>query len=106
MSGKPLINPVVKVFEVKKSFGHVIAANQISFAVEKGEIFGLLGPNGAGKTTILRLILDIMKPDSGEISVFGGLLDENKKNRIGYMPEERGLYQDSNLERVLIYLGH
>jgi ABC-2 type transport system ATP-binding protein len=77
----------------------------VSFAVEKGEIFGLLGPNGAGKTTSIRLMLDIFQPDAGTVSILDGPMTEAKKNRIGYMPEERGLYQDMPLEPCLIYLA-
>ncbi|HWQ47223.1 MAG TPA: ATP-binding cassette domain-containing protein, partial [Longilinea sp.] len=73
--------------------------------VEPGEIFGLLGPNGAGKTTSIRIILDIMKPDRGSISILGGAMDELKKNKIGYLPEERGLYQDITLDKCLSYLA-
>jgi ABC-2 type transport system ATP-binding protein len=80
------------------------AVDDVSFQVEKGEIFGLLGPNGAGKTTTIRVILDIFKADSGSVAILGGPISEEKKNRIGYMPEERGLYQDIPLERCLTYL--
>ncbi len=97
--------PTVEVNHIFKSFGEVKAVDDVSFSVERGEIFGLLGPNGAGKTTTIRLMLDIFKPESGQVSILGGPMDEAKKNRIGYMPEERGLYQDINLERVLVYLG-
>jgi ABC-2 type transport system ATP-binding protein len=96
---------VVKLEEVSKSFGVVRAVDNVSFDVAGGEIFGLLGPNGAGKTTILRLILDIFEPDGGQITVLDGPMDEAKKRRIGYMPEERGLYQDVPLERCLVYLA-
>ncbi|RMF46764.1 MAG: ATP-binding cassette domain-containing protein [Anaerolineae bacterium] len=65
----------------------------------------MLGPNGAGKTTSIRIMLDIFKPDSGEVAIFGGAMNEDKKALIGYMPEERGLYQDAPLERVLRYLA-
>ena len=95
----------VEVSHVSKSFGPVKAVDDVSFTVEKGEIFGLLGPNGAGKTTTIRLMLEIFKPESGQISILGGPIDEAKKDRIGYMPEERGLYQDLALERVLVYLA-
>jgi len=77
----------------------------VSFAVERGEIFGLLGPNGAGKTTTIRIMLDIFRPDRGTVSILDGPMTEEKKNRIGYMPEERGLYQDVPLERCLVYLA-
>ncbi|MEJ2749131.1 MAG: ATP-binding cassette domain-containing protein, partial [Anaerolineae bacterium] len=73
--------------------------------VEPGEIFGLLGPNGAGQTTTIRMMMDIFRPDTGEIAVFGGQLDLAKKRRIGYLPEERGLYKDQKLEPTLIYLA-
>lgn len=95
----------VKVSHIAKSFGDVKAVTDVSFEVEPGEIFGLLGPNGAGKTTALRVILDIFKPDSGTVSILDGPMTEERKSRLGYMPEERGLYQDITLERCLIYLG-
>ena len=95
----------VELDRVSKSFGVVRAVDDVTFNVAGGEIFGLLGPNGAGKTTILRLILDIFKPDDGKIAVLGGPMNEAKKAHIGYMPEERGLYQDVPLERCLVYLA-
>jgi ABC-2 type transport system ATP-binding protein len=95
----------IQVSHVAKSFGDTHAVVDVSFDVQSGEIFGLLGPNGAGKTTTIRLILDIFKPDHGSVAVFGGPMTEETKERIGYMPEERGLYQDAPLERCLIYLG-
>lgn len=97
--------PVVDLSHVTKRFGRNVAVDDLSFSLEKGEMFGLLGPNGAGKTTSIRLMLDIFKADAGEISVFGGPMDEAKKERIGYMPEERGLYREMPLERSLLYLG-
>ena len=95
----------VVVSHVRKRFGSVTAVDDVSFEVHGGEIFGLLGPNGAGKTTTIRMMLDIFRPDGGEISVLGGTLDEEAKNRIGYMPEERGLYKDLKLEPTLVYLA-
>jgi len=97
--------PTVEISHISKSFGTLKAVDDVSFDVEKGEIFGLLGPNGAGKTTAIRVLLDIFKPDSGSISVLGGSMTEAKKDRIGYMPEERGMYQDIPLDRCLIYLS-
>lgn len=96
---------IIQLSQVTKRFGELTAVDDLSFAVEAGEIFGLLGPNGAGKTTTIRLALDIFRPDQGQIAVLGGPMDEAKKNRIGYMPEERGLYQEAPLERCLVYLG-
>lgn len=96
---------IIEVENITKRFGSQEAVAGVSFQVEKGEIFGLLGPNGAGKTTTIRIILDIFKPDKGKVAVLGGSMTESKKNRIGYMPEERGLYQDITLDRCLMYLA-
>jgi len=96
---------IISVNNISKKFGNTQAVKDLSFDVQPGEIFGLLGPNGAGKTTSIRMILDIFKPDSGEISVLGGPMAEDKKNKIGYLPEERGLYQDIPLERCLVFLA-
>jgi ABC-2 type transport system ATP-binding protein len=95
----------VEISHIAKSFGEVQAVRDVSFTVEGGEIFGLLGPNGAGKTTTIRIMLDLFKADHGEVSILGGPMTEEKKERVGYMPEERGLYQDVPLERCLIYLA-
>jgi ABC-2 type transport system ATP-binding protein len=97
--------PTVSVSHLSKSFGAVRAVEDVSFEVFPGEIFGLLGPNGAGKTTSIRMMLDIFKAERGEISVLGGKMDEVKKNRIGYLPEERGMYKDLKLEPTLIFLA-
>ena len=97
--------PTVTVSHVSKSFGDLQAVQDVSFQVYPGEILGLLGPNGAGKTTTIRMMLDIFKPDGGQVAVLGGALDEAKKNRIGYMPEDRGLYKDQKLEPTLIFLA-
>ena len=96
---------IVEVSQIAKSFGDTKAVRDVTFSVNPGEIFGMLGPNGAGKTTTIRIMLDIFKPDQGEVSIFGGSMTEEKKERIGYMPEERGLYQDISLNKCLIYLG-
>jgi ABC-2 type transport system ATP-binding protein len=97
--------PTVSVSSLRKSFGKVQAVQDVSFEVFPGEIFGLLGPNGAGKTTSIRMMLDIFAPDSGEIQLFGGMMNEDVKKRIGYMPEERGLYKDLKLEPTLIFFA-
>ena len=97
--------PTVEVSHLVKTFGTLRAVDDVSFVVDKGEIFGLLGPNGAGKTTAIRILVDIFKPDQGTVSILNGPMTEAKKNRIGYLPEERGLYQDVSLERCLIYLA-
>lgn len=96
---------IVDLSHISKSFGPVKAVDDVSLTVEKGEFFALLGPNGAGKTTLIRILLDIFKPDRGTVVVMGGPMNEQKKNKVGYMPEERGLYQDIPLDRALTYLA-
>lgn len=98
-------NVALRVENVTKNYGNFRAVDNISFDVNRGEIFAILGPNGSGKTTTIRMILDILRPDSGQISVLGGPLTEDKKDRIGYLPEERGLYRDSPVLEVMVYLG-
>ena len=100
-----MTQPTVSLSGLCKTFGAVRAVDEVSFEVFPGEIFGLLGPNGAGKTTTIRMMLDIFRPDSGEVRLFGKKLDEAIKNRIGYLPEERGLYRDLKLEPTLLYLA-
>jgi len=95
----------VDLQNVSKRFGKIQAVDDVTFYVRPGEIFGLLGPNGAGKTTTIRMMLNILRPDRGDISVFGGPMNEEKKNRIGYLPEERGLYADNKLLDTLLYLA-
>ena len=95
----------VEVIHLSKRFGNTQAVDDVSFDVEPGEIFGLLGPNGAGKTTTIRIMLDFYKSDTGSVNVFGGTLDLDKKRRICYLPEERGLYKDQKLESTLLYLA-
>jgi ABC-2 type transport system ATP-binding protein len=97
--------PSVVVEHLTKSFGETRAVEDVSFEVHSGEIFGLLGPNGAGKTTAIRVMLDIFRPDSGHVTVFGTAPDKTDKDRIGYLPEERGLYKDSPLDQVLVFLA-
>ena len=95
----------IHVDHISKSYGSFRAVDNLSFDVYAGEIFALLGPNGAGKSTTIRMILDIIRPDSGSIQVFGGPLTDERKNRIGYLPEERGLYKSVSVIEVMTYLG-
>ncbi len=95
----------IVVSQIAKSFGETQAVKDVSFRVRPGEIFGLLGPNGSGKTTSLRVILDIYQPDKGSVSILDGPMTEEKLNHIGYLPEERGLYQDVEVARNLTYLA-
>ena len=86
-------NRTINVDRVTKSFGEFIAVDDLSLNVRAGRIFGLLGPNGAGKTTTIRMIVNITAPDSGKIEVFGQPVTPKLQDRIGYLPEERGLYK-------------
>jgi ABC-2 type transport system ATP-binding protein len=97
--------PVVEVSHIVKSFADKVAVNDLSFSVAQGEIFGLIGPNGAGKTTTIRMMMDIIKPDSGEVSILGEKLSEATKNRLGYLPEERGLYKKLGVLESIVYLA-
>ena len=96
---------VVEIERVSKHFAGKTAVKEVSFNVEAGDVLGLVGPNGAGKTTTIRMVLEIIRPDEGEIRVFGGSLTEEAKDRVGYLPEERGLYRDRRVEDTLIYLA-
>jgi ABC-2 type transport system ATP-binding protein len=95
----------IVVNHIAKNFGETQAVKDVSFHVRPGEIFGLLGPNGSGKTTSIRVILDIYQPDKGNVTILDGPMTEEKLNHIGYLPEERGLYQDVELTRNLTYLA-
>jgi len=96
---------VIDVQNVSKHFGKATAVNQVSFGVEKGQIFGLLGPNGAGKTTTIRMINHILNPDTGSISILGEAVSPKSQERIGYLPEERGLYKKMKVFDQLMYLA-
>lgn len=96
---------VIDVQNVSKHFGKATAVNQVSFGVEKGQIFGLLGPNGAGKTTTIRMINHILNPDTGHISILGEAVSPTSQERIGYLPEERGLYKKMKVFDQLMYLA-
>jgi len=97
--------PAVVVDGVWKRFGSTDVVADLSFDVAPGEILGFLGPNGAGKTTTMRMILDIIRPDSGSISVFGTPAGAEHQSRIGYLPEDRGLYRDVPVVDTLAYFG-
>jgi ABC-2 type transport system ATP-binding protein len=95
----------IDVQHIAKAYGSFRAVDDLTFQVYNGEIFALLGPNGAGKSTTIRMILDILKPDRGSIRVFGAPLSEEAKNRIGYLPEERGLYRSVPVVEMMTYLA-
>jgi ABC-2 type transport system ATP-binding protein len=90
---------------VSKAFGRFTAVDGLSFRVPRGAMFGLLGPNGAGKTTTLRMIMNITAPDSGSIQILGHPMDRKTQNRIGYLPEERGLYRKMKVIDHLYFLA-
>jgi ABC-2 type transport system ATP-binding protein len=97
--------PVVTVNHIVKSYADKVAVNDLSFTVAQGEIFGLIGPNGAGKTTTIRMMMDIIRPDSGDVTILGEKLSEASKNKLGYMPEERGLYKKLRVIDSIVYLA-
>ena len=97
--------PSVSVQSLNKSYGDISAVRDLSFTVEPGEILGLIGPNGAGKSSTIKMILDFIRPDSGEITVFGGRVDDSCKNKIGYLPEEKGLYRTLTVIDLIVYLA-
>ncbi|MGA2763722.1 MAG: ATP-binding cassette domain-containing protein [Spirochaetia bacterium] len=96
---------MIELQSVSKSFGQIRAVDSISFATREGEIFGLLGPNGAGKSTTIKMIMNILHPDSGSILFNGSPIREADKDRIGYLPEERGLYRKVKINEMLLYLA-
>jgi ABC-2 type transport system ATP-binding protein len=99
------MTPSLELRDVRKSFGDFTAVAGLSLAVPPGVIFGLLGPNGAGKTTTIRMIMDIIAPDAGEVLLFGRSRHAADLRRIGYLPEERGLYRKMTVVDQLVFLG-
>jgi len=100
-----MANSVIEVEHAVKTYGHRRVVDDISFEVESGEIFGLIGPNGAGKTTTIRMMMDIIRPDSGKVRINGAPMTEETKNQIGYLPEERGLYRKLRIIDTILYLA-
>lgn len=93
----------IVVENVTKQFSSKLAVDEVSFKIPAGKVFGLLGPNGAGKTTLIRMLLDILRPDSGKILYEGQALTTQYKDRVTYLPEERGLYRKQKVREVLEY---
>jgi len=96
---------VVNLENVNKSFGKLNAVKDLSFQVEEKSVFGLLGPNGAGKTTTIRMIMEIILPDSGRIEIFGKPNSQDLRDKVGYLPEERGLYKKMKVMDVLLFFS-
>src|ERR1044071_3732429 len=99
------MTPTLELRDVRKSYGDFVAVEGVSLAVPPGSIFGLLGPNGAGKTSTIRMIMDITAPDAGEILLFGHPRRPEDLRRIGYLPEERGLYRKMTVLDQLVFLA-
>jgi ABC-2 type transport system ATP-binding protein len=99
------VTPAVELIEVRKSYGGFRAVDSISFSIPPAHIFGLLGPNGAGKTSTIRMMIGITSPDSGVVRLFGEPLRRRALRRVGYLPEERGLYRRMTVGANLVFLG-
>jgi ABC-2 type transport system ATP-binding protein len=95
----------VELRNVRKQFGDFVAVNSLSFDIAQGSIFGLLGPNGAGKTSTIRMMIGITGPDSGEVRLFGEPFSRKQLDRVGYLPEERGLYRKMKIFDQLVFMG-
>lgn len=98
-------NKILEIRNVSKTFFRKTALEDLSFSVNKGEMFGLLGPNGAGKTTLIRIINRIIIPNSGSVFIKGNILSQKHLEIIGYLPEERGLYKTMTVENQAVFLG-
>jgi ABC-2 type transport system ATP-binding protein len=99
------MTPPLELRDVRKSYGDFVAVDGVSLTVPPGSIFGFLGPNGAGKTSTIRMIMDITAPDSGEVRFFGHPRTAEDLRRVGYLPEERGLYRKMTVTDQLVFLG-
>jgi len=97
--------PPLSLSHVSKSFAGKSAVEDVSFKINPGEIVGFLGPNGAGKTTTLRMSLGLVKPDRGDINLFGGAPGPQAFGRVGFLPEERGLYKKQTAREAIAHLA-
>ncbi|MEM9422201.1 MAG: ATP-binding cassette domain-containing protein [Pseudomonadota bacterium] len=102
---EPSTEPVIHLSRLTKQFGAFTAVKDLSFRVEKGEIYGFLGQNGAGKTTTLRMLMDIVPPTEGKLRVLGAPRPRTVKRRVGYLPEERGLYRKMRAKDTIAYFA-
>ncbi|WP_027108969.1 ABC transporter ATP-binding protein [Lacticigenium naphthae] len=96
---------MLEVKQLKKSFGDLIAVDQLDFTIKKGEIMGIIGQNGSGKTTTFRLILDLLQPDTGTVLWNGKPFRKKEYDSVGYLPEERGLYPKVSIEDQIVYFA-
>src|ERR1700722_12300858 len=97
--------PVVELAGVTKAYEAKVAVNNLSLSIDAGQMFGLLGPNGAGKTSSIRMMMGITIPDTGRISLFDRPFDRKSLERVGYLPEERGLYKKMKVIDQLVFFG-
>ena len=95
----------VRLTAVRKTFGAHTAVDDLDLTIEPGTIYGLLGPNGSGKTTTIRMMMGILLPDSGRVELFGGAPDFARRSRVGYLPEERGVYEKMKVLDQLVFFG-
>ena len=97
--------PVVELAGVTKAYENKVAVRNLSLSIDSGQMFGLLGPNGAGKTSSIRMMMGITIPDSGRVSLFGKPFERASLDRVGYLPEERGLYKKMKVIDQLVFFG-
>ena len=97
--------PVVELAAVTKAYENKVAVDNLSLSIEPGQMFGLLGPNGAGKTSSIRMMMGITMPDSGQMSLFDKPFERSSLERVGYLPEERGLYKKMKVVDQLVFFG-
>jgi len=99
------VTDAIHLADVTKRFSGVVAVDRLTLTVPTGSIYGFIGPNGSGKTTTLRMIMNILLPDEGQIGVLGSHASGAARDRVGYLPEERGLYKRMTVRRLLRYYG-
>ena len=95
----------VELRGIRKTYDHFVAVERLSLNIREGSVYGLLGPNGAGKTSTIRMMIGITMPDEGEVRLFGEPFHREQLHRIGYLPEERGLYKKMKVMDHLVFLG-
>jgi ABC-2 type transport system ATP-binding protein len=101
----PIADPAIALEGVTKAFAGHVAVSGLSLSIPRGSVYGLLGPNGAGKTTTLRMVMHILAPDAGTVHLLGRRADQAARDRVGYMPEERGLYPRMVVEDQLLFFA-
>src|SRR3569833_3869959 len=97
--------PVVELAGVTKAYESKVAVRDLRLSIDAGQMFGLLGPNGAGKTSSIRMMMGITMPDSGTVKLFDKPFDRTSLERVGYLPEERGLYKKMKVQEQLVFFG-